>query len=415
MNEPIVVSAPGKAIIFGEHAVVYGKTAIAASVGLRTFALLNPTRDGKVALVFSDIGFQQSWALQDLEPAKKLFVRDGGSFSHPTPISDAVRDQLASLLSVDPASSQGRAAIAFLYLYIGISDALISAEVTIRSLLPVGAGLGSSASFSACVAAGLLVAFNRIPNSSSGTHSAWSTNETNLTNEWAFMAEKVIHGNPSGIDNSVCVHGGAILYQKGKPLEQLVGFTSLRFLITNTRVPKDTLVQVANVAKRREKYPDIFNHVIDAVQGVSRACIEAVERFEASRKLPSDRSDLYNTIEFLIDTNQTLLVSLGVSHASLENVRSIGQRYGVTTKLTGGGGGGCAITVVRDDFPASKIENLLTDLTSQGYEGFVATVGCPGVLSHNVTDVRELLRVGDALTSAEFLKADLEPVQKSVA
>ncbi|KAJ3337960.1 hypothetical protein HDU93_000284 [Gonapodya sp. JEL0774] len=393
MAHPVLVSAPGKAIIFGEHAVVYGKTAIAASVGLRTYTLLNPTDKKSVKLVFSDIGFEQSWDLEQLAPIREAFVAEGGSFSHPTPISDTVRSHLSPLLSVDPASSKGRAAVAFLYLFLGICDSLLSIEVTVRSLLPVGAGLGSSASFSACLASGLLVFFNRVPVpnvTSKDASNRWSSSDMELTNQWAFMAEKVIHGNPSGIDNSVCVHGGAILYTRGKPLEQLVGFTSLRFLVTNTLVPKDTLVQVANVAKRRERYPDIFNHIIEAVQGVSRACVDAVEKYESSGKQHSDKAALYDAIEFLIDTNQTLLVSLGVSHSSLENVRSIAARHGLFTKLTGGGGGGCAVTV------------------TAGYESFVTSVGCAGVACHDILQTAELLRGDDkAVSSDRFLRADL--------
>ncbi len=84
--------------------------------------------------------------------------------------------------------------------------------VHVTSNLPVGAGLGSSASYSVCLATGLLLALGHIPipNSIEGnTDSSFSGSSTsmNLINRWAFQAEKVIHGNPSGIDNAIATYG----------------------------------------------------------------------------------------------------------------------------------------------------------------------------------------------------------------
>ncbi len=96
-----------------------------------------------------------------------------------------------------------------------------------RSALPIGAGLGSSASYSTCVAAGFLRLHNVIsmsPDASASLDSA----EAEVVNQWAFLAEKINHGNPSGIDNAVAVQGGAIAFARaigGKQggLKQLKG------------------------------------------------------------------------------------------------------------------------------------------------------------------------------------------------
>ena len=76
-------------------------------------------------------------------------------------------------------------------------------------------------------------------------------------NRWAFVAEKVLHGNPSGVDNSVSVFGGALAYtrpgfgRKGG-MEPIYGFKSLRFLLTDTKVPRNTKQLVAGVALKKQ-------------------------------------------------------------------------------------------------------------------------------------------------------------------
>lgn len=71
-------------------------------------------------------------------------------------------------------------------------------------------------------------------------------------NKWAFIAEKVMHGNPSGVDNTVSVHGGAIAYRRAVngskgSMDGLHGFRSVKFLLTDSKVPRDTKKLVAGV------------------------------------------------------------------------------------------------------------------------------------------------------------------------
>lgn len=81
-----------------------------------------------------------------------------------------------------------------------------------RSALPIGAGLGSSASYAACISAAFLKLFGllRVVSSCGAIDDAQAT----LVNDWAFLAEKVIHGNPSGIDNAVAVRGGGLTFER---------------------------------------------------------------------------------------------------------------------------------------------------------------------------------------------------------
>lgn len=257
------------------------QTAIAGSVDLRCYCLAEARRDGKLSLNLPDIAFEATWEIDDLpwdlvEPSSKA------------PRADSVPDaELLALFAdkyvdkVQPAAVQ--AAQAFLYLYMNLSEgkryvlastsstalALTSflaspaQTFTLRSALPIGAGLGSSAAFSVCIASALLythshLPFPQLPVSATLHHGrrAITAEQAEVVNAWAFTAEKINHGTPSGVDNTVSTHGGAIGFTKavkGKAggLQGLHGFKSIRFLLTDTKVPRDTKTLVAGVARRK--------------------------------------------------------------------------------------------------------------------------------------------------------------------
>lgn len=103
-----------------------------------------------------------------------------------------------------------------------------SFTLTMRATLPVGAGLGSSAAFSVCATTALMLITGRISppppsDSSSGSllqePDRLSRSLADTVNVYAFLSEKIMHGNPSGVDNSVAVYGGGLLYTKSIPSE----------------------------------------------------------------------------------------------------------------------------------------------------------------------------------------------------
>ncbi|KAI9208461.1 ribosomal protein S5 domain 2-type protein [Polychytrium aggregatum] len=365
----LVVSAPGKVILFGEHAVVYGKTAIAASLGLRSYLYINERSDEKIRLHLPDLKLEEEWSRSDLVAIKALASKEGASTSE---IDPTIRDEIAKLLTKVTDHNAIQAVLAFLYLFVFLSDERQEGiDIAFRSSLPVGAGLGSSASFSVCVSTALLLHYKHMQ-SFGDFKVKLSLDNRKVINDWAFLSEKILHGNPSGIDNALCTYGGAQMYTKGS-MKVLDGFTSLRFLLTNTNHPKNTKVQVENVRLRKEKFPELMQHVIDAIQNVS-------DRFKSL--FSAGNKDLtqaiFEDIEALIDMNHGLLVSAGVSHPTLELVRQITTGHGLHSKLTGAGGGGCALTLLRQDTPASKVTKVTKDLQKQGFSCFETSVGCQG-------------------------------------
>lgn len=104
----------------------------------------------------------------------------------------------------------------FLYLFFTLKGPTRSFDsglhVVFKSSLPVGAGLGSSASYNVSLTSGLLHYF-RI-GALESANQTYSKEQLELINYWAFQAEKIMHGTPSGIDNTVSTFGKTVTMQK---------------------------------------------------------------------------------------------------------------------------------------------------------------------------------------------------------
>lgn len=261
----------------------------------------------------------------------------------------------------------------------------LSVTLTVSANLPIGAGLGSSAAFSACLASSLLIAYSHV---AVAGHEGVSAPSVDLVDSWAFLAEKVLHGNPSGIDNAVAVRGGAVAFTRavnGKEggLDGIRGFDSIRLLLTNTKVPRDTKSLVAGVGAKKIAEPHVVNPILDDIQAISD---EARGLLDGS--VVAERDAFVGRLEQLMRVNHAHLRTLGVSHASLEAVvaATAAEPFGLTTKLTGAGGGGCAVTLIPDSFPADKLDALLANLRALGAEPHLTTLGGPGLGVHRGLD-----------------------------
>lgn len=408
----VVCSAPGKIILFGEHSVVHGRPAVAASAGgaLRCYARVRatPAAGGapRLTLRLDSFGVSLSWGLLELRgqlrPAATV-DNDGAARA----ALDAAA--AAAVAHLEDGETVREAAMAFLFLFGsiwqqgGASTAAEEGDVLVHvwSTLPVGAGMGSSASYSVALAAALLhaaadtgAAAEAAPAPAPAADGeVASAALRNAANDWAFECERLFHGAPSGIDNTVCSNGGAVLFTVGsdpQPLDIPAG-SRLRILVTNTKVPGRStkrMVAAVNDLVTGPLGETVGEPLLDAMGSLA---VQAADVLTSA-----DQSAAEGQLAELIRINHHLLNAIGVGHSQCDRVVQLSAEHGFAAKITGGGGGGCVITLLSSDddegvgpeaggatSTEKGKENALVDaLTAGGFECFEAMVGDEGVKLH---------------------------------
>uniref|UniRef100_A0A2K6US23 Mevalonate kinase n=1 Tax=Saimiri boliviensis boliviensis TaxID=39432 RepID=A0A2K6US23_SAIBB len=337
LSEVLLVSAPGKVILHGEHAVVHGKVALAVALNLRTFLRLQPHSSGKVDLTLPNIGIKRAWDVARLQLLDTSFLEQG-DVTAPTPEQVEKLKEVAGLPD-DCAVTERLAVLAFLYLYLSI--------------------------------------FRK---------QRWTKEDLELINKWAFQGERVIHGNPSGVDNAVSTWGGALRYQQGK-ISSLKRPPALQILLTNTKVPRSTKALVAGVRNRLLKFPEIVAPLLTSIDAISLECERVLGEMGEAPAL-----EQYVVLEELIDMNQHHLNALGVGHISLDQLCQVTRAHGLHSKLTGAGGGGCGITLLKPGLEQPEVEATKQALTSCGFDCWETSIGAPGVSIHSATSLDSRVR-----------------------
>lgn len=421
-----MVSAPGKVIVYGEHAVVHGKVsrhdclltglnlltesqaAIAAAISLRSYLLVTTMSKSHrtITLNFRDIGLNHVWDIDDLpwaifhEPSHKKRYYDVVTQLEPELVA-AMQPHITNVSPNAPLKEQKvhqAAAACFLYLFLTLGNPRSPAcTYTLRSTIPIAAGLGSSASISVCLATALLIQARALSGPHPDQLHEEAEKQLERINSWAFVGEMLIHGNPSGVDNTVASGGKAVLFKRqdyGRPptVKALHTFPELPLLLVDTKQAKSTADEVAKVAAFKKAQPLIASHILDAIDNVTETAHAVITAEDRDVK---DNSTLVKLGE-LAAINHGLLVSLGVSHPRIERLRQLIDISGVGwTKLTGSGGGGCVFAILKpeelelsgEEVPvveakpsrAQALKALEKQLGEEGYEKFETVLGGEGV------------------------------------
>jgi len=219
--------------------------------------------------------------------------------------------------------------------------------IEVETDIPSGAGMGWSAAFS--------VALVRAAAVEKGTFLDWEE-----VAERAYAGEKVFHGNPSGIDNTLASRKGAILFKRGEKPVPIELKEPLHILIMHTGKMGITKDLVAGVAKIKEEKPEFFSDLM-----------EKEEKLVFEAKVALESGDL-EKLGALMDLNQEYLRQVGVSAPELEKVISVAKNSGALgAKLTGAGGGGCAIAL----FKSKKDTDSIRHSIGTKYSFFEAQIG----------------------------------------
>ncbi|CAO2208229.1 unnamed protein product [Urochloa humidicola] len=375
--------APGKIILAGEHAVVHGSAAVAAAIDLYTTSSLRLLPEGEdggagaVELDLRDSALVFSWPCSRLRGALREVSGKAGAPAPCTP------DELAAIAKLMEGQEIPEAKIwlsaglsAFLYLYTSILGCR-PGKAVVTSDLPIGAGLGSSAAFCVSMSGALLTAAGAvgIGGDSGAEWELFGKDDLELVNQWAFQGEKIIHGKPSGIDNSVSTFGSMIKFKKGE-LTNLKSRNPVKMLITDTRVGRNTKALVAGLSERAYRHPDAMASVFHAVNSISEELSSIVE-FAAEDEIAITSKE--DKLAELMEMNQGLLQCMGVSHSSIETVLRTTQKYSLVSKLTGAGGGGCVLTLIPTLSANIVLEKVATELESLGFRCFKVEVGGRGL------------------------------------
>jgi mevalonate kinase len=278
-------TAPGKLILAGEHAVVYGRPAIA--VPLREHnatAVIRPAPSGA--------GCRISAPQIELDAPLTALPDDN-------PLALIVQLVLA------------RAGIAH------EPDLLV--EVT--STIPIAGGLGSGAAISTALARALLIHLNQ-------------SSPPALISEMVYESERIHHGTPSGIDNTVIAYEMPVYFVKGEPPERFAVQRPVTLVIGDSGESGYTREAVAYVRHGWEREPQRIEGLFQAIENVVLRIRKTLERADEGQ------------LGALLNENQRLLRELGVSSSRLDSLIDAARRHGASgAKLSGAGWGGNMIAL----------------------------------------------------------------------
>jgi hydroxymethylglutaryl-CoA reductase len=305
----LLASGYGKVILFGEHAVVYGSHAVAAPIPIAIQAKVEDEDEG-IHLVIPRWGVEER-------------LQKGVEHKH------SIYNSLDLILGS-----------------LNLADKDMRIEVYPN--VPRAMGLGGSAALAVAIIRALI------------SHYKTELSEDEI-NELAYESEKLVHGTPSGIDNTMATFGRFILYRKGKPplMKEIHAPKPIPIVIGLSGVESLTLKMVSKVRHSWEKNKSMYDQIFEQINDISLNGVKAIEDYDLE------------ALGDLMNLNQGLLNALQVSTWELEELIEVARENGALgAKITGGGGGGAMVALCPDN--AQKVADAMK---AAGYEAMVAEIG----------------------------------------
>ncbi len=303
----------GKVVILGEHAVVYGRHAIAAPVPMTIKAVVEDCDEG-IHLMIPRWGIEYQLASSPQE--RRSFERPAG-------------------VMLDELGLSGR-----------------GMRIEVFPEVPRSMGLGGSAAMAVAIVRALDKHFR-----------LGLTDEE--VNRLAFESEKVAHGTPSGLDNTLACYGRPLVFRPGDPplVEPLNIKTPIPAVIGMTGYEGLTAKTVGRVREAWKQDPKLYERIFDQIDTLVLRGVQAIQD-----------EDLV-TLGGLMNVCQGMLNALQVSTPELEQLVDIAREAGALgAKLTGGGGGGSIIAVCDGD-----TEPVVAAIRAAGFQAIPVSLG--GILN----------------------------------
>lgn len=318
----VTASAPGKAILFGEHAVVYGKPAIAMAINRRAYVKVSKNVDNEIYV-----------NIRDLEISGCIDLENNDIISD-SPKKGILKYVLTSLKKIHDGSGL---------------------NICIDVNIPIGGGLGSSAAVTVATIAAV-AKYNNI-----------DLKDLEIA-KYAHEVELEVQKSASPLDTTVSTYGGLIYLGKdAKDIIQLDIDYDIPVVIGYTATRGNTGKLVEGVRKKRELYPEIINPVIDSIESVVEEAKDAI--------ISNDKRRIIE----LMNINHGLLDALGVNTRELSNMVYTARNAGKCgSKITGAGGGGSIIAYCPDGTEEvisaiMEIENAMkADISKEGVKIIVS-------------------------------------------
>lgn len=310
-----VVSVPGKVILMGEHAAVYGHPAVVAAIDLRLRVTATARKDDRVTVDLPELEHtgRTSWeeviAYTDAcrEYWNTLFSSECGSPAEYSPLPGP--PERLVLIALGETVELGK------------DVPQRGVDLRIDSKLPLGSGFGSSAA----LAAGVAAAYLRV---------AGHGEDTALLHQIALEVERRQHGTPSGVDNNAVIRGGLLWAQRGdKGQLELEPISTTSPLLSRLRVfhsgnpAEPTGVLVAAVRKRVEHARKQFKAVLERIDSATH---------ELKTLLLGDQDEPSRLIA-LIKQAESALEELGVVPEAVKRIIRRIEAAGGAAKISGAG------------------------------------------------------------------------------
>ena len=320
--------APGKLILSGEHAVVYGKPALAMAVDRSAQAIVTPEASSElVSFDLQDFSQADSFTLRALRELKNRVMKNYHLFLEG---KLGIREVLRKPIEL------------FQFAFITILDGLHlkvanGLKIQLHSNIPIGCGMGSSAAtvLSALRAVGHYFRVEFRP-------------------EWyqaySLEAENLQHGHASGVDTYISLHGGCARFQQGQA--EKLPLPHIPMHLVNTGVPETTTGEC--VAKVKEQFGE--SAIWDDFEAVTN---------ELQKVLTGKDLEL---IQGVIRENHRLLSEIGVVPSKVRSFIGEVEKQGAAAKICGagavGGDQGGIVLVCSEKAPVELVDQYGYNLMS---------------------------------------------------